>query len=197
MKLIYSTVFALLVISLFTIGCKKDKDDEGSKNYFKVDGTEYELTGGFIENWGNDYGAYNLDLTLIGPGVTVHHNSGEVDSLTGTGQALYLEIFTSQASQLDVRDYTFDQSASGTSGTFDTGMIGIGYNFSVGGGTLYPVNGGTATVKAVGSEYEISFNLTASGKNVTGYYKGSLQYYNYGDKKASGTLQVVSKGKRL
>ncbi len=197
MKLIYSTVVALLVISLFTIGCKKDKDDEGSKNYFKVDGTEYELTGGFIENYGFYDNAYNLDLTLIGPGVTIHHNSGEVDSLSGTGQAMYLEIYTSQAGQLDVRDYTFDQSANGTSGTFDTGMIGIGYNFSVGGGTLYIVNGGTATVKAVGSEYEISFNLTASGKNVTGYYKGSLQYYNYGKKNASGTSPVLSKRQRL
>jgi hypothetical protein len=186
MKNIFKPLIAVLVIVLFVTGCKKDKEEESVKNYFNYNGTEYILSQGFLENYGKyaDEG-YNIDLTLLSSDFTIQESNGEIDSLTGAGDVLLFEIFTSLPDKLDVRDYIYDETESGAAGTFDWGVIGMDMNIMTETGTAYEITAGKVSVTSNGSTYEITINCTANGKTLTGYYKGSLKYYNYDKKKKS------------
>jgi hypothetical protein len=186
MKNLCTPFIAVLLISLFIAGCKKDKN-ETANNQFSYNGTVFNLSQGFLENYGKSgTEGYNIDLTLLSSSFTIHDKSGEVDSVSGTGDALYFEIFTSHADKLDVKDYTYDAAESGADGTFDQGEIGMGFNMETLTGSAFNITGGKVSVTSVGTEYEITINCTASnGKSFTGYYKGPLKYYNYDKKKKS------------
>jgi hypothetical protein len=184
MKNLFRPFIAVLLLTLFIAGCKKDKE-ETSNNQFSYNGTVFNLSQGFLENYGKSgTEGYNIDLSLLSSGFTIHNKSGEVDSVTGMGNALYFEIFTSHADKLDVRDYIYDATESGADGTFDYGMIGMGFNMETELGSAFQITGGKLSVTSVGSEYEITFTgTTSNNKAITGYYKGPLKYYNYDMKK--------------
>jgi hypothetical protein len=188
MKNLYSIFIAFIVIFLSVAGCKKDDNSSSTtKNSFKYNNVEYNLSKGFLENYGqvSSGGAYNIDLSLISSGFTIHESNGEIDSLSGIGEALYFELYTSDPTKLAVRDYAYDVSQTMADGTFDMGFVGVQYNASNDSGTLDFINGGKLTVKSNGSVYELSFTgTTANGKSITMTYKGSLNYYNYGKKKS-------------
>jgi hypothetical protein len=187
MKNLLKPFIAILLLGLFVDGCKTD-EDETVKNYFKYDGTEFILSKGFLENYGK-YSAdegYNIDLSLLSSAFTIYEKDGEVDMVSGVGDALYFEIFTSLPDKLDVRDYLYDGTESFAAGTFDLGVIGMGFNMETETGSVFDISGGKVSVTNNGSEYEITINCTASnGKTITGYYKGPLKYYNYDTKKKS------------
>ena len=187
MKNLFKPLIAVLVISLFIAGCKKDKKEETVKNYFNYNGSEYILSQGFLENYGKyeDEG-YNIDLTLLSSDFTIHEGSGDIDSISGKGDILLFEIYTSLPNKLDVRDYIYDATESGAAGTFDWGVIGMDLNIMTETGAAYEITAGKVSVTSNGSAYEITINCTANGKTITGYYKGSLKYYNYDKKKKSG-----------
>ena len=179
-----SLLFLLLAGTVFT-ACNKDDDDPVVKaNTLKYGTTEATLTKGYIENYGEDApGIYQLDLSLYSSGVTIHLLGGGVDSLSGTGAGLYFELFTSKEDQLDTRTYTLDTLNLGANGTFDLAMVAMNYNFSTYTGTGSFLTSGTLAVKKDGSTYEFTFSGTDfMGVNVTGYYKGSVAYYDYSKK---------------
>jgi hypothetical protein len=187
MKKIFKPLIAILLLILFVAGCKKDKK-ETVNNQFTYNGTEFILSQGFLENYGKSAAneGNNIDLSLLSSTFTIHEKNGEVDSVSGTGDALYFEIFTSLPDKLDIRDYTYDGTESYAAGTFDYGMIGMGFNMETELGSAFLITGGKVSVTSVGSDYEISINCTTSnGKTITGYYKGPLKYYNYDLKKKS------------
>jgi uncharacterized protein YdgA (DUF945 family) len=187
MKNFFKPFIAIFLLSIFIAGCKKD-EEATVKNYFNYNGTEFILSQGFLENYGKSSAeeGNNIDLNLLSSTFTIHEKNGEVDSVSGTGDALYFEIFTSLPDKLDVRDYTYDGTESYAAGTFDIGMIGMGLNWENETGTIFDITGGKVSVTSNGAEYEITINCTASnGKTITGYYKGPLKYYNYNKKKKS------------
>lgn len=194
MKKVFTPIIVLLFFSLFIGGCKKDNKDEASKSYFTFNNTEYNLAKGFLENYGKsgDEG-YNLDLTLLSDAFVIHESSGEIDSITGTGSGINFEIFTSQSTKLDVKEYVYDATESGADGTFDFGMMVINYNAATEMGELLEITGGKVTVVSNGSDYEININCTTSnGKTITGHFKGPLKYYNY-DKKNKSESGIFQK----
>ena len=129
MKKVFTPIIVLLVFSLFMGGCKKDKKDEASKSSFSYNNVEYNLAKGFLENYGKsgDEG-YNIDLTLLSDAFVIHESGGEIDSITGTGSGMNFEIYTSQSTKLDVKEYVYDALESGADGTFDFGILMIKYN---------------------------------------------------------------------
>lgn len=180
---------ALLMIVLVIASCKKDKDDDkASVNSFKYDGKEYKLTQGYLENYGQWWGeAYNLDLTLLSEGFTVSQAQGGWITVTGEGHGIYFEMYSDKSNELVAGEYVFDED-SYEAGTFEFGDFVIDYNIMNETGQIVEITGGKLTVKKSGSEYEITFDCTTeTGKNITGSYKGSLDYYNYDLKKSDKT----------
>jgi hypothetical protein len=172
-------ILFLSILTLILVGCKKD-EEEPKKNAVSFNGVEYDLSFGTLENFGKDPldPAYNVDLTLYSSGFTLPA-SGNLDLLTGAGEIIYFELFTSGSTALDSRDYVFDATASGNNGTFDYSILGVNFNASFYDGDLYEITQGKISVDKSGDEYEITIDCKeASGKAITGDFKGKLYYYN-------------------
>lgn len=192
MNLSLKALFALLIAGVLFSACNKDDDDDDQDDptptsYMKYDGETVELDKGFIENYGEyDSAVYNLDLTLLSPGFTVHLIDGEVDSVSGTGSGFYFEIFTSKPNELDSRTYTMDTVNIGADGTFDFADFVVNFNPSTFSGVWNSLTEGTLVVSKDGSIYEFTVNgIDEFGKSVQAYYKGSVDYYDYDTKSAT------------
>lgn len=186
MKKISTLIIGVLILSIFLAGCKKDENTP--KSQFTYDGIEYELSQGVMENfgqWGNNMN-YNMEIVLLSSGFTTHESNGEIDSLSGTGHGIIFDLFTTDANKPAVGDYNYDAQGTGQAGTFAYGDAVINWNTQTETGTEFEINGGKLTVVQSGDTYELNFSCTTdTGKTITGYYKGSLKYYDLSDKKAS------------
>ena len=128
--------FSLIFIGLFAIGliivnCTKEGEGPAPvmKNSITYNDTEYDISGGLLEYYGNIQGTgNNIDLILLSPGLTPVVTDGIVDSITGTGTGINFEIFTTGTTSLDVGDYTYDAAESGSAGTFDYGNAIFDFN---------------------------------------------------------------------
>lgn len=76
--------------------------------------------------------------------------------------------------------YVYDGNADGDAGTFSYSEAVVNFNTETEVGTEYNITEGTLINSRNGNEYEISFNCkTDGGKSLTGYYKGTIPFYNY------------------
>lgn len=111
MKIFIPNVAVILFLGFAIAGCKKDSSkDETTKNYVNVDGTEYEISKGFITNYGMYNSAYNFDLVLVSSGLTILEYMGMPDSVSGTGNEVYFEMYSSSSDKLAVGDYVYNDS---------------------------------------------------------------------------------------
>jgi hypothetical protein len=175
MKLVKGLLILLLAAPILFVSCSDDDDDDdnGKTNEFTLDGTDYGLNSGIIENYGqwSDDEDYNFDVTLLGSGLT--YDATE-DEFTGTGSAIYFEMYSASMDDLQAGTYNYDADETGAGGTFDIGMIVIDYDSSTELGTYNYCTAGTVVVAKSGSDYEFTITLTMNGNTVTGYYKGAL-----------------------
>lgn len=203
MKKLVKLFCALFLASSMFISCDKD-DDDNEKNHFTSGGKEYALTQGAFENYGltdtadYEHDGYNLDLFLFSDGFTISTDSdGEMD-VTGTGQYLYFELFTSKGSEFDSREYTFNDSVPYPVGTFDYGEFNLNYSEDIDDNEI-EITSGKVTISKDGDMYSISIDCVDENKNaVTGFYKGSLKYFDYTvEEKSAGikSAKVLKKKK--
>lgn len=184
-KILTITLLSLIIFA----GCKKESKVNTSDNYIKYNNQTYQIDKGVIENWGKgdfDEG-YNIDLTLFSDGLTPVEIGGMITSASGNGHVIYFEMFTNSSTQLDNGTYDYDWSYE--AGTFDYGWILINYNGDLDDAEIdQDIEDGTVTINKSGDTYEITINCTdEDGKSVTGYYKGTLKYYDYDYKKSTKT----------
>lgn len=163
---------ALLALLCFT-GCGKDDDDDGTANEFVLGGSSTALDWAYTENYGEDAGVYNIDLFLLGDGFTKHSTGSLIDSISGSGPAVYLEMFTSNATLLETGTYTFTQDEMAR--TFDFGFTATNLDIAGSAGTYNFITGGTVEIISMSNtNCEVEFNLTTAAGEVTGYYNGSI-----------------------
>lgn len=169
---------AIIILSVITFTGCSDDDDDNAKGTFTYNGTTYELSNGVIESYGSiTKSSYHLDLTLYSSGL--NYEKG-----TGTGNALYFEIFSSSNSDLVAGTYAYDPEWTGEPLTFDFGAAYINFNITSESGTQVIINEGTVTISKSGSTYTITVNCKdANDNSITGSYTGSLKYYEMPDKK--------------
>lgn len=191
MKNLKTAFVALLAISIFIISCKDDEEPEKS-NQMTIAGVEYELSYGVIENYGiwSSVEAHNFDVTLLSSGFTVHEVNEEIDSISGIGNGISFELFSSDSTDLAVGEYVYDANEEGNAGTFIYAGAVTNYNIETGEGPEYDITGGKVTVNQNGSTYELSIDCTTDdNKTITGYYKGGLTMYDYSDDKKSAMIK--------
>lgn len=185
-------ILTIILLSLIIFaGCKKDKKESSFNNYINYDGTTYAIDKGYLENWGkwSPEGDNNLDLTLVSNGISAVEVSGLLDEFIGAGNGIIFYMYTTSTTRLDDGNYVYDEDATEEAGTFEWANVVINYNIEDEEGDVdqYIVDG-TVTVTKTGDVYEISFNLTdEDGKTVTGYFKGTLKYYDQDKKKSTKT----------
>ena len=89
------SILSVVIVLLFSSGCKKDKDLP-LENFMKFDGQTYALENGVLEYYGQVTVAngYNYDLFLYTKGLTFIPNGG----LSGQGSMLYAEVILERRS---------------------------------------------------------------------------------------------------
>jgi len=171
-KLSFKLMVATIALSTLFVACKKD-DKVEAKNSFTFQSNTYDISKGFISNYGKRgaFDATNFDVYLTTSGIT---NTG--GTVTGTGDAIYLDFNSSSAIELASGTYTIDDLRN--LNTFYNAAVYINYNFTTFTGGEYLVDNnttGTIKVNKTGTTYEITCSFTVdNGKKVEGYYKGSL-----------------------
>lgn len=171
--LIFSAIFFVL------FACKKDEETH-SVNQITYNGENFELSKGIIESYGNFQGdeAFNFDVILLSSGFTVYEFNGEPDSVSGTGNAIVMEFYSSDSTNLASGEYRYDVTR--VAGTFDYAEAVIDFNTETEEGTELEITGGTIMVSNKGSNYEFSFRLETSEQiSLNGYYLGPLTRYDY------------------
>ncbi|MFY0625469.1 MAG: hypothetical protein JXR07_04185 [Reichenbachiella sp.] len=195
--LIYSFI-ALLSGSLF-ISCGGEDDEDNTPeiaNHMIIDGVEYDLSAGFIENYGTDswHEGYNTDLTLYSEGISVVNNE-----LVGAGHIIYFEMFSSTSSSLDSDDYNYSSNEPHPIGTFDYGLYLVNGNFETEEvEDIDDITEGTVSVSLTGNEYSITFDCVSFGeKEMSGYYKGTLEFFDYTEVIESPSTKSLKTKKRF
>lgn len=179
MKNVSLFLIVALALGIFFSGCKKDS--ETSKNQMTYNGVEYGLSQGILVSYGDGDGTYGYELVLLSSGFTIHGN----DSISGTGDGIAFSLYSNGNNNLDVGEYTYDNSSSEDAFTFDFADAVFNWNIDTEEGDDVEATGGKLNVISSGSEYELSMELTVSGgKTITGNYKGSLTYFNDSNSKS-------------
>lgn len=190
MKNLSKVLISVFLICILVFSCNKDEDNETppQKSYFVFNGIEYVLSAGILENFGKDadtsdgwdYDGNNLDLSLVSNGIIITNSGDTMFDVSGAGQVMYFQMYTSNSSYLDNGEYNFDATSPFPVGTFDAGDFSINWDENNPNNDWIELSSGKLTVNRSGSTYEISINCTdQNGEIVTGYYKGALKYYDY------------------
>ncbi len=171
-----NVIFLTLALAIVTlVSC--DKDDDEPTNYFKVDGTTYELSGAHLLEWEEEVGegAYEVDLTFYTGSINnIGISSGGAVS-TGVGDMLVFIMNSSTMYGLPTGDYPYS-ATEGIVNTFDASVCFLNYNSATEeSDSRIEINQGTVSVTKNGNEYEITVDCTATtGEKITAHYKGTL-----------------------
>lgn len=201
-KSMFKIVLSLLIMSVFFGSCKKDKDEDNNNttanNYFEVNGVKYILSKGTLENYGKDmdpgdgwdYQGYNIDLVLFSSGLVVTNQGDTMFNVSGKGQAIYFELFTTDSTFLANGDYSYSTSQPFPTGTFDYGDYSINLDADNGTADWIEIKSGTVKISRTGNTYQITINCTDSdGKTITGKFEGTLMYFDYTADTKSKTIK--------
>ncbi len=183
MKTLLSNLLMIIIVSsLMITSCKKD--EEQKKNSFKHGDKETLLGSGFIMDDGSIEGTvlYGKELYLLETTLYIHELNGDLDSISGKGDAIGFMLISTDPTGINSGDYTYnanpDEYKAGTFGWETSLMLNIEPN-----GTSFVapvmINGGKLSVTKNNDEYELSFDLTtAVNTTVKGYFKGKLKSYS-------------------
>jgi len=169
---LFKAILILLTFGLISQGCSEDDGGQyTNSNEFSYDGSSYSLSKGAIIKYVSNKksGPFQLDLCLASSNVNF-------DSLTGTGNFIYFEMFSTLSTALTSGEYF--PAETGETFTFDSAAIFINYNLTSEEGTSVGLTNGSVTIFNNGSSYTVTINCQdANGKKVSGSYTGALQFY--------------------
>ncbi|MCE6990358.1 hypothetical protein [Dyadobacter sp. CY323] len=181
MKVFTNYLSAILLMSVLLIGCKDDKEVV-PKSTISYDGSDYDLSNAVLLDYGRyppHEGSYQ-ELFLSSPDVVIREKAGKIDSVYGTGHAIFFRLFTAGIGELAEGEYTFDFS----NGPFESGSFVYSYavfnaNFVLRNQVAHVMIAGTVTVKKEKTDYRITFDCVEdTGKHINGFFKGPLKVYD-------------------
>ncbi|MFV0590687.1 MAG: hypothetical protein ACK5M7_04830 [Draconibacterium sp.] len=200
-----TTKFLTLVLLASTLFTACDKGNSDPKNHLKIGDKEYKLSSGILENYGTDsvyYDGYNADLILFSDSISYELVEKEGESyrdMIGNGHGIWFSMFSTEADVLDKAKYTFSTTEPCGIGTFDDGACVINYDSEEEeSGFESDIVSGTVDVSVSGSTYRITIDCTnEKGEKVTGFYKGTLTYYDESESEKSASLKSAKQNKFL
>ncbi len=170
-KFTFLAFLGVLSLSILLPSCNKD-DDNSISNEFLLNGNNYALSKGFIEDFGdNGNGSYDFDVVLTSSSINYSDATGDY---SGTGDLIYLDLNSSSETGLVSGTYNYSSNRSAL--TFVDAQVATDFNALTLTGDTFEVVGGTVEIEINGNEVTIDFNLTLAGNNtVEGNYKGTLR----------------------
>ncbi len=178
---------SMIAFSISLASCEKDDDDDDyeipKENHLMYDSKRYEITAGILEyygQWWKGSNGFNFDISLFSSGIFFDE---EIDDLSGQGNLITFEMFSSSETELMPGIYNFDADESYKPGTFDWGLFVINYDIEDQTGEISgEIESGTVKVEKSGSLYRITIDCRDNqGKRLTGYFEGNLDFYDWSD----------------
>lgn len=166
----------VLIGSMIVFTSCGDDDDTtttSGSGTFSIDGTSYNLTNAYIQDWGpNGNNSFDVDITLT---------LGDLDFTQESFQNLtfvYLDLNTSEQNVLQTGTYTFsvDRDVLTMVDASAGANVSADSNGNVSSGTLIDsITDGTVTVSVSSNVYTITFELTGEGdEDISGTFTGTL-----------------------
>ena len=175
------TLLIIFAISASLLSCKED--EEVKTNSFRYNDKEALIGTVMSLNWDQlDINVYGYAVYIFEKTLTIYYSNGYPDSLSGSGDAIILEMHSSDATGIKPGDYTYSASESPyLANTF--GLESGLFIFTDASTNDNPVpiqfSSGNVNVKKNGDEYEFTFTLkTEINSTITGYYKGKITSYD-------------------
>ncbi|TXC85250.1 hypothetical protein [Luteibaculum oceani] len=172
-------VLACVVI----IACKKeDKEETPAPNKGSVtyDGKTYTMNRVIIEDNGLDtsVGLTNIDIIMLTEGVVTHESNGQIDSVSGSGSVLVLELYSDFNGALKTGVYNFADTTVSINSIGDAYII-ADYNFTTDeGGSYTQFESGSANItSASSSRVAFNFSGTAAQLPISGSFSGTFSFY--------------------
>lgn len=185
MKNLVKLICGLFLISSFLMSCSKDDNETTSKNYFKINDVEYNLSDGILYSWDETYDANNPDyygyeqaLQLWSKDLSLQIDNDGYPSLSGKGLIVDFEMFSTTKVSLDNGDYTISSTSPYPINSISEGMYSVDFE-DIEDCNCTPVSltNGKITISKSGNDYSISIDCTNEyGDKITGLYKGTLHY---------------------
>jgi len=178
-KILFPVFFTFILF-----GCNKISTKD---NYLKIDGKKYDLSSGFIQNYGLydpsyevEYDGYEIDLTLYEDGISLYKDTDGDISIDGKGKAIVFRIYSTEE-YLAAGEYFFDYEKH-EPGTFyysDYYKIN-GEEYS---DYVSLVTGSLKIEIKDNNLYSVIFDcMDENGLDVVGHYSGHLNYEEYAKK---------------
>jgi PKD repeat protein len=147
------------------------------ENEILYNGIHYPLDKGYSIYYGAwaHTGAYNFDIYLIDDRMIYNQNG-----LSGTGNFIYLELWSPSFSEISFGNY--DYSQSGGHYTYSNWMFGFNCNLATEEGDLYSIAGTPITITKNNNEYTIKGSITVVNASFSFYFKGQLVMYDNSSK---------------
>lgn len=188
-KISFVAMFSLLMI----MASSCEKEDGGTHNVnpgpenrlpemqvhndkFRLDVTAYKDYG---ESFNGSYSGYKIELLVLVEGMQLFEADGKIDSISGDGKLLSLELFSSAESKLAPALYGFS-SSYGKVNSFSKGYI-INYNNGLPDqSSRYEIQTGTLRVKDEDGVFSLEGELMDDEKKSISFYdKGTPEYFDY------------------
>jgi len=159
----------LLAFTVVFASCKKDEAVTVDKKYEATyNGKTYSYTQAFHETYGGPY----QSIALASSGFTFDANQAEYN---GTGDMLNLNFLLAIGSEFG-GTYTFDASGENENTLMSVQLISDASSLII---SSDNTTTGNAVITKTGETYEVTCTITIAGKELKGYYKGTLQDANF------------------
>ena len=169
----------MMIILVALAACSKDDDPPTPASNFTIAGTTYDFTNGYLQNYG---GSGCDNCTDIDIWLTTDDFSLSNSAISGSGQYVYLDLNSADATKLADGTYTF--SLVRLPSTIAITRIGVSCDVECDSDNLCTLTcqeevfgvTGSVTVLNSGETVRIDFNLTLNdGTTSTGTYFGPLE----------------------
>lgn len=162
--------FLIITITLFT-ACSSNNENT-KRNQVTAGSQNFEIAQSIMFNDGTFDGITEYELYLTGSGLSI--NNGK--NFSGTGEFIYLRLFSGDASVLQAGNYILN-SQDNTTFLFNRGLYHLEYDAAKGDNQSRPldIKSGSVSIEVENGIYTITINLTEENSNVvTGYYSGTI-----------------------
>lgn len=160
--------------------------DVVAENYLKIGDNKFDLAAGILRNYGTNSAynfGYNNDILLYSKGLKLEVNEFDIFTFSGKGHRIIIDMFSTNGNSLNTGDYVYSSTVPHPIGTFQDGFYLINFdnetNEAEDDGTIAE---GKVSVSKIGNEYTITIDcINEENEKVTGFYKGTLRYFDRTD----------------
>ena len=183
--------FLSLLVMLSVTSCKEDPDTNHNVipppsnrlSEMQVHNTTYRLDVMALKDYGlasgNAYSGHKIELLVLTEGMQLFEAGGQIDSVSGDGKLVSIELFSSEEGELTPGMYAFHQDY-GRVATFNKAYIIDYINGKSDSNSRFEIQTGTLRVSRDDGVYSLEGELMDDEKKAISFYqKGVPEYYTY------------------